>query len=41
MKRIVCWFKGHIIKATIDFDGEPQFRFHCERCGRVLPGPRP
>ena len=40
MKRLICWFNGHIIKATIQFDDDMEFRFHCERCGRMLPGPR-
>lgn len=44
MKRLLCWWHGHLIKATIDVasaddDREVRFVFHCERCGRILPGP--
>lgn len=42
MKRLLCWWHGHLIKATIDVaSAEVRFVFHCERCGRILPGPRP
>lgn len=44
MKRIVCWWRGHIIKADIVLmppAGTYRYVFHCDRCQRVLSGPRP
>lgn len=41
MKRLICWWRGHIIKAEIVRRGEYRYVYYCDRCDRILPGPRP
>lgn len=43
MKRLICWWLGHQIKADILLapEGGHKFAFYCERCNCRLPGPRP
>lgn len=39
MKRLICWWRGHVINATITADY--RYLYFCDRCNRLLPGPRP